>query len=82
MDRVGRRDECSHCGADLHCCRNCEFYDPTSYNECREPVADRVKEKDRSNFCDWFKLRDQKFGTKNNQVEEAKRKLEELFRKK
>ena len=40
--------------ADVHCCRNCEFDDPGSYNECRETQAERVLEKDRSNFCDYF----------------------------
>jgi len=26
-DRLGRRETCSRCGADLHCCLNCTFYD-------------------------------------------------------
>ena len=54
--KIGLREECSHCGADAHVCKNCQFYDPNSYNECREPSADRVKEKDRANFCDYFTL--------------------------
>lgn len=56
-DRVGLREECPKCRADVHVCRNCEFYDPKVYNECREPQADRVAEKDRSNRCDWFRAR-------------------------
>jgi hypothetical protein len=51
---VGRRDECPKCSADLHVCKNCAFYDKTAYNECREPSADVVLEKDRANFCDFF----------------------------
>jgi len=51
---VGRKEECPKCGADLHVCRNCQHWDSKSYNECREPQADRVVEKDRSNFCDFF----------------------------
>ncbi|WP_413287484.1 hypothetical protein [Bdellovibrio sp. HCB337] len=54
---VGRRDECPNCRADVHVCKNCEFYDPKAYNECREPQADMVKEKDRANFCDYFSPR-------------------------
>jgi hypothetical protein len=54
---IGRRDECPHCRADVHVCRNCEFYDPKVYNECRETQADVVKEKDRANFCDYLKPR-------------------------
>jgi hypothetical protein len=51
---VGRRDECPSCGADAHVCLNCAHYDRGSYNECKESQADYVKEKDRSNFCDYF----------------------------
>ena len=53
-DRVGRRDTCPRCGVDLHTCRQCGFYDARAYNECREPQAERVLDKDRSNFCDYF----------------------------
>ena len=51
---VARRDECSKCSADLHACMNCKFYDQSAYNECREPQAERVVDKDRANFCDYF----------------------------
>ena len=51
---VGRRDECSQCRSDVHVCKNCEHYDPKSYNECRETSAEVVREKDRANFCDFF----------------------------
>ncbi|MNY63470.1 hypothetical protein D3C86_2004350 [compost metagenome] len=51
---IGRREECPHCRADVHVCKNCNFYDPKAYNECREPSADVVREKDRANFCDYF----------------------------
>lgn len=54
IERVGRRDTCPRCGADLHTCRQCRFYDPRVYNECREPQAERVLDKARSNFCDYF----------------------------
>ncbi|NTU59971.1 MAG: hypothetical protein HGA98_02805, partial [Deltaproteobacteria bacterium] len=50
----GRRDTCPGCTADLHACVQCAHYSPGSYNDCREPQADRVTDKERSNFCDWF----------------------------
>ena len=56
-EKVGFRDECFICRADLHVCKNCEFYDPKAYNECRETSADVVREKDRANFCDFFNPR-------------------------
>lgn len=52
-ERVSFRAECE-CGEDLHVCLNCRFYDQSSYNECREPTADRVSAKDRSNLCEFF----------------------------
>jgi hypothetical protein len=51
----GRRDTCASCGADLHACIQCDFYAPGAYNDCREPQADRVVDKERSNFCDYFR---------------------------
>ena len=56
-ESVGRRDECSKCGADVHSCKNCIFFDLNSYNECREPTADAVREKERANFCEFFQAR-------------------------
>ncbi len=81
VDRVGRGDACPGCGADVHCCRNCQFYDPAAYNECREPVADRVLEKDRANFCEHFVLSAGE-KTADRKTEEARKKLDELFKKK
>jgi hypothetical protein len=54
-DVVPRRADCERCGSALHCCRNCTFYDPAAHNACRESSAERVVEKDTSNFCDFFR---------------------------
>jgi len=54
LSGIGRREECPQCRADLHVCKNCVHYDPRAYNECREPTADVVVEKQRANFCDHF----------------------------
>ncbi|HXH31646.1 MAG TPA: hypothetical protein VNJ01_12605 [Bacteriovoracaceae bacterium] len=53
---VGRRDTCPSCMADIRVCRMCHFYDKKSYNDCREPAAERVVEKEKANFCDYFKI--------------------------
>ena len=58
MMRVGRRDTCPGCGIDLHVCQQCRFYDVRVYNECHEPQAERVLDKTRSNFCDYFAIVD------------------------
>ncbi|HXW83111.1 MAG TPA: hypothetical protein VEJ86_01795 [Candidatus Binataceae bacterium] len=54
IDRVGLRDDCPACGRSLHVCRNCDFYDPAYNNQCRETQAERVVDKERANFCDYF----------------------------
>lgn len=33
----------------------CEFFDSNVPRQCREDGAEEVLEKERSNFCDWFK---------------------------
>jgi hypothetical protein len=53
-ERIGRRDTCPSCGNDLRTCRQCRFFDPHVANECREPQAERVLDKTRGNFCDFF----------------------------
>jgi hypothetical protein len=57
-DNVGRTETCPLCDADLHCCLNCRHYDRSSYNQCREHQAERVLDKDRSNFCDFFSFKE------------------------
>lgn len=85
VDRVGRRDECPHCHADLHVCLNCQFYDSAAYNECHEGNAERVLEKDKSNYCDYFSVGaglPRPSAPTSNPTDDARRKLESLFNKK
>jgi hypothetical protein len=55
-ERVGRRDACPRCSAELHACRQCRFYDPRARDGCREPQAERVLDAARANFCDYFSV--------------------------
>lgn len=52
-----RREECRTCNAELHVCKLCEWYSVTVAKQCREPIAEEVKDKERANFCDYFKPR-------------------------
>ena len=52
---LSRQDECPACSVYLHVCRMCEFYDPGVPKQCTEDDAEEVNEKERLNFCDWFK---------------------------
>ncbi len=75
---LSRRATCDHCAAELHCCLNCRFYEPGAYNDCREPSAERVVDKEASNFCDLF---EPAAGGSNRPEADAKTDLERLFRK-
>ena len=75
--KVGMRESCA-CGNDLHCCKNCEFYDIKSYNNCRESNAERVLDKERYNRCDYFKFRST--SDKSNTSTTPKKKLDDLFK--
>lgn len=79
-DRVGRKDTCPNCGRDLRCCKQCQFYDSHAYNECREVSAERIVDKERANFCEYFLPRGSHRG-KLDRTKEAKRALEALFKK-
>lgn len=80
--KPGRKDVCPSCGSDMRCCRNCGFYDPGAYNQCREPQAERVLEKDRSNFCDYFRFGEPAAaGPSKAGGNSARGRLEALFKK-
>lgn len=76
---IGRQTPCPFCRADLHVCLNCVFYEPGTYNDCRESQAERVVDKSRSNFCDYFRFPDAKEKT-GAPAFNAKDKLAALFK--
>jgi len=79
---VGRKDACFFCLADLRCCLNCRHYDQSLYNQCRESQADRVLDKERSNFCDLFSFNESRPDVKTKEGKETTRdNLEALFKK-
>ncbi|MEW6593918.1 MAG: hypothetical protein AB1413_03500 [Thermodesulfobacteriota bacterium] len=76
--RVGFRDECPHCGTDLHSCAQCRFHDPGACNECRESSAERVGDREKANRCEYFQPA---VGQGNGKGDDARAKLEALFKK-
>lgn len=80
LGRVGRQEECPACRRDLHACLQCRLYDRSFHNQCREPQAAYVADKERSNFCEFFE-----FGrdavSERERAEASRKKLEELFRR-
>jgi len=58
----------------------CKFYDPKSYNECKEFQADRVADKEKANFCDYFKLTSS-YNDVEKERQDALAKASALFKK-
>ena len=78
--KVGRRDSCPHCGADLHVCKNCRLWDPAIHNQCREPEASFIRERTEGNFCTHFDFKDGDLPAEDTSVASAKAKLDALFK--
>ena len=78
-ERVGRRDTCPRCDADLHACRQCRFHDSRAADECREPQAERVVDKTRANFCDYVSVVDTAAGAARDASATARAALDRLF---
>jgi hypothetical protein len=53
----GRQERCRGCGADLHACRLCVSHDRQAPDQCREDKAEPPRDRERANFCDWYKPR-------------------------
>lgn len=53
--KIHFRDLCIDCGRELHICRHCFFYKPGLYRDCAETVPDEVRDKERMNFCEYFR---------------------------
>ena len=86
-ERIGFHAHCERCDRPLHVCRNCSFYDPAYNNQCRETMAERVVDKERSNFCEYFAPGPGASGTRGAAAppppqRDGRAQLEALFKKK
>lgn len=79
-ERVEFRQACGACDADLHVCLNCRHHDPGTYNECSEPKAERVFDRERANRCDEFEPRSASVDGSET-LTSAKREWDTLFKK-
>lgn len=74
-----RRDECPICHAELHVCRMCRHYDPQITGLCRHDYAEPPRERERANFCDYFKASLYAYRPPGKRSADQARKLAELF---
>ncbi len=83
-EKIYRQDTCAKCATDLHSCFHCRFYEPSRNNECSEPQAEWVKDKSRSNFCDYFEPQTSgqiAMSGRSNEGQNAKSAFDSLFKK-
>ncbi|MFH1653697.1 MAG: hypothetical protein ABIE74_06540 [Pseudomonadota bacterium] len=81
MGVVGRGDTCPKCRHNLRCCLQCKFHDKSCNNQCHEIMAERVVDKEASNFCNYFSMGGEPVEGIDHSIEKTKKKLEELFKK-
>jgi len=49
--------QCPKCGFELHSCKQCEHFDPSSRFECNQPIPARISPKDKRNDCSFYSMR-------------------------
>ena len=48
---------CPKCNAELHCCKQCTHFEPSTRFQCLKPIPVRIPVKDKSNQCALFSPR-------------------------
>jgi len=48
---------CPKCGAQLHCCKQCSHFEPSTRFQCTKPIPVRIPVKDQANLCTLFSPR-------------------------
>ncbi len=75
-----RLEECPACSVHLHVCRLCRYFDRARPRQCREDDAEEVRDKERANFCDYFRPAPGAFDAAGAAVvERARQALDDLF---
>jgi len=49
--------QCPKCGFELHSCKQCSYFDPSSRFECMQPIPERIPRKDVRNECTFYEIR-------------------------
>jgi hypothetical protein len=52
---ITRLEQCLHCHADLHACRLCRSWNPRYTSKCSHDHAEPPLDRERANFCQYFR---------------------------
>jgi predicted RNA-binding Zn-ribbon protein involved in translation (DUF1610 family) len=77
--------QCPKCGFDLHSCKQCEHFDPSSRFECNHPIPARIFPKDKRNECAFYSIRvrleKETSSQRAQRPNDARQAFENLFKK-
>jgi len=76
--------KCPKCGFELHSCKQCTYFDPSSRFECSQPISERIPRKDARNDCTFYAMRvmvEKETSTPGAKVQDARQAFENLFKK-
>lgn len=77
--KPGRSETCETCGKDLRACKNCFFFAPGAHWDCHETIPEQVTDKERGNFCDYFRYKSKGGTPVVNKNENGKNAFDSLF---
>ena len=72
---------CTKCGADVHACAQCAYFDPGARLECMQPIAERVARKHERNSCPlWEPRKTIERATHSAPTSSARKAFDDLFK--
>ena len=51
------KGKCPRCAFELHCCKQCAYFDTAARFECMKPIPERIQRKDQRNECTFYEFR-------------------------
>jgi len=77
--------QCAKCGFELHSCKQCTYFDPSSRFECMQPVPGRIAKKDARNECKFYSIsvrveKQTSTGPTSRPGDDARRAFDDLFK--
>ena len=54
LDEIGNDSSCAKCGAPLHACRQCTYFDTAARFQCTQPIPVRIPSKTAANTCTFY----------------------------
>jgi len=77
--------QCAKCGFELHSCKQCTYFDPSSRFECMQPITERIAKKDGRNECKFYSIsvrveKQTSTGPTSRPGDDARRAFNDLFK--